>query len=426
MSRLLSRSIRSRIFVVAALVSFAVVSAWSASYKVLYNFSSNNARPSTGLVFDAQGNAYGATSEGGVKNSGTVYELSPTTGYHLLHAFGPKDPGGNSPMGNLVLDAAGNLYGATAFGGSTTHGCTQKGCGTVFELSPPSNGVGQWIETVLYTFCSKANCSDGASPQSGVIFDSVGNLYGSTNAGGNPGGGTIFELVPASAGWAESVLYNFGSAQGDGSGPLGSLVFDVLGNLYGATITGGGPADAGTVFELSPSPSGWIESVLHAFDVEDGFNPMGGVALDTAGNLYGTTDQGGTSSCFGTDGCGTVFELSGSDGSWTETVLHSFSGGSDGQSPQAGVVLDPVGNVYGTTTRGGNPRGCSSLGCGTVFRLSPGPGGQWTETLFRFPGSGTLGGVPVAPATLDSVGNVYGTTSEGGANGVGVTFRIEQ
>jgi uncharacterized repeat protein (TIGR03803 family) len=408
------------------LLTMAPKSWAAADYKVLYSFTSKNSNPSSGLVTDAEGNAYGVTSGGGVENSGTAYELSPTTGYHLLHSFGPKDPAGQYPVGNMVLDATGNLYGTTYYGGNSGQNCALHTCGAVFELSPPSGGAGQWTETVVYSFCSKAGCMDGANPFSGVILDSAGNLYGTTSGGGNNGSGTVFELSQSSDGWTEDVLYRFGNGKDDGSNPEGALVFDSIGNLYGSTAQGG-ESGAGTVFELSPGANGWTEAILYSFDFEDGYGPNG-VVMDPAGNLYGSTNQGGIFTCSGADGCGTVFELTPSDGNWTETVLHNFGDGRlDGILPLAGLVLDASGNLYGTTYRGGGSQGCQSrYGCGTVFKLSPGVGGQWTETLFRFPESGLLGGVPAAQVTLDSTGNVYGTTTLGGTDGVGVAFKITQ
>ena len=174
-------------FAVAALVLLTATNAWSGGYKVLYNFNSTNKNPSSGLITDAAGNGYGTTSGGGHDDSGTVYELSRTTGYHLLFAFSNSGPGGRQPQGNLVFDSVGNLYGTTVYGGANKTGCSNAGCGVVFELSPPVNG-GLWIETVLYSFCCQANCTDGANPQAGVIFDSAGNLYGTTEDGGDFGG----------------------------------------------------------------------------------------------------------------------------------------------------------------------------------------------------------------------------------------------
>ena len=414
MSQLFSQGKFFRIVAVATLLLLCAANAQSASYKVLYGFGASNANPSSGLTFDAQGNAYGVTSAGGYNEAGTVYELSPTTGYHLLFKFGKSQSGGAYPLGNVALDAAGNLYGATLAGG-----IERNCCGVVFELSPSNNG-GLWNETVLYTFCAnrKHGCPDGAGPTSGVIFDALGDLYGTT-------AGNVFELSPNSTGWSETVLYEFESPIGEAYGPI----FDGVGNLYGTTSKGG-QTGSGTVFELSPSNGGaWVETTLYEFEgVEsnDGADPLAGVALDDAGNLYGTTDQGGHASCNRGAGCGIVYELTPSiDGTWTETILHRFAEtGEDGEFPAAGVVLDASGNIYGTTS-GGGLTGCSAS-CGTAFRLTATAGAKWIGSLFRFPSNGMSGSNPVTPLTLDSSGNIYGTTTTGGLRGGGVVFKIAQ
>lgn len=418
MFRDFSQAILNRVVAVVVSVLLMASSGWSQSYKVLYSFNSTNSHPFSGLINDAAGNVYGTTSEGGDHDGGTVYELSPTTGYHLLYRFGKTYAGGVNPQGNLVFDSAGNLYGTTVNGGSNITYCT-NGCGVVFELSPPSNGVGLWTETVLYSFCSQANCTDGSIPQAGVTFDSSGNLFGTTVNGGNPtcfiyGCGTVFELSPAQSGWTESVIYNF-SAPGDGVFPMGSVIFDAVGNLYSTTWQNGAFGNGGNVFELSFTGSAWVETVLHNFGGgnADGRQPQAGLVFDTQGNLYGTTWQGGTFNG------GTAFELTPNSEGWTETILHSFKGQSDGEAPLSNLALDPAGNVYGTTYDGG----CSGY-CGTVFKLTPGLEGQWTESLFRFPVSGDLGLRPDAALILDSAGNVYGTTAAGGINGDGVVFKI--
>jgi uncharacterized repeat protein (TIGR03803 family) len=408
---------------ILALVLLTAGLAWSSSYKVLYNFLPNN-NPTSGLITDSAGNAYGTTWDGSFENGGTVYELSPKTGYKTLYHFSVNS-GGYAPQGNLVLDSAGNLYGTTLFGGVSSSECEFGGtCGVVFELTPPSNGE-LWTETVLYTFCSHANCMDGSNPQSGVIFDSAGSLYGTTYKGGSQSAGLVFELSPNSGGWSETVLYNFCTQTNcaDGSNPYGAPIFDAVGNLYGTTMAGG--LSAGTAFKLSPAGGGWTETVLYSFCSQtkcaDGGIPYAGLAFDAAGDLYGTTSSGGNLNC---GGCGTVFELTPSvSGSWTETSLITF-GGPDGAEPYAGVTLDPSGNVYGTTFQGGdNGSGCGRFGCGTVFELTPGVGGEWTERLFRFPDEAS-GIRPKSPITLDSTGNVYGTTTVGGQNVTGGVFRI--
>jgi uncharacterized repeat protein (TIGR03803 family) len=275
----------------------------------------------------------------------------------------------------------------------------------------------------VYSFCSQANCTDGANPQAGLIFDPGGNLYGTTKAGGNegclgPGCGTVFELSPTQSGWIQSVLYDF-SASGDGQLPVGSVILDAAGNLY-STTSQAGNGNGGNVFELSRAGGSWVETILYDFDggSSDGAGLLAGVVFDTAGNIYGTTAGGGEF------GFGTVFELTPISGSWTESILYSFAGGNDGAKPESNLVFDSAGRLYGTTFDGGGPpKRCGNGGCGTVFKLTPEAGGQWTENLFRF--GGVLGLQPSAPVLLDAAGNVYGTTTAGG-RGVGVVFRIAQ
>lgn len=414
-----------RILTLTILVSALAICAWSADYKVVYSFKFTQGFPSSGLIADSAGNAYGATYEGSPESAGTVYELSPTTGYRLLYHFSFDGPAGYDPQGTLARDSAGNLYGTTVYGGNSNGDCSME-CGVVFELTPPASGTGLWTETVLYSFCSQPGCSDGANPQSGVIFDSEGNLYGTASYGGK-GAGIVFELSPPSSGvgpWTETVLYNFCSVSGcgDGKWPFGALSFDNAGNLYGTTRAGG--LGGGTAFELSPGIGTWVEAVIYNFcrytNCTDGESPQAGLTFDSSGNLYGTTLGGGNAT-----GRGTVFELTpdGSGGIWTEKILYSFRG-PDGESPYAGVVLDRTGNLYGTTYLGGlKGSGCSSGGCGVVFRLIPTGSGPWTENMFRFPDEES-GANPMAPVILDPSGNVYGTTTSGGPKGVGDVFKI--
>jgi uncharacterized repeat protein (TIGR03803 family) len=330
-------------------------------------------------------------------------------------------PDGSSPFGGVILDSAGNLYGTTYYWGTGQQCAANHGyCGTVFELTP-SNGT--WTEKVLYSFCSASNCTDGAQPAAGVIFDKSGNLFGTTYRGGAYGLGTIFELTPNNGQWTEKVLYSFGATSVYPASP-GAIVFGKDGNLYGTT-SGGGTGQGcfvggcGTVFELMQHNGQWTGKVLHNFDHngQDGFDPLAGVSFDSAGNLYSTTGSGGAddSDCNGY-GCGTVFELSrGTNGQWTEKILHSFyNNGTDGTAPYIGVIFDSAGNLYGTTDTGGaDSSDCSGDGCGTVFELSPGTNGQWTEKiLYSFFFSGPSGVYPNS-LVLGSRA-LYGTTGSGG------------
>ena len=336
----------------------------------------------------------------------------------VLHPFAGGSDGVN-PVAGLISDREGNLYGTTVGGGGT--GCGGAGCGTVFKILPDGN------ENVLYSFSG----SDGASPEASLIADEAGNLYGTTREGGTTGLGTVFELLrPGTPGgaWTEIVLRSFAGefGGGDGAWPEGSLIRANNGNLYGTTPNGGtgcpsdqGPGGCGTVFKLAPpSVRGgtWKQTVLYAFKGgSDGGAPGNDLLADGSGNLYGTTGFGGTG-CGGA-GCGTVFVLSPAG---TKTVLYAFAGGNDGANPFPGLTADSSGNLYGTTLQGGKA-GCAAYGgtCGTVFRLAPPSvrGGTWKETvLYRF-GGGADGGSPFATLIVDSRGHLYGTTVGSGNTG---------
>jgi uncharacterized repeat protein (TIGR03803 family) len=325
----------------------------------------------------------------------------------VLHAFERLD-GVNPYFAGVIFDSAGNLYGTTTFGGE---GCSGTGCGTVFELSP--NADGSWTESVIHNF---AGGTDGQSPLGGLIFDDAGNLYGTTSGNGAPG--TVFELSPGlGGGWTEKILYNFKGGE-DGSAPIGSLVFDPAGNLYGTT-TGGGTHNGGTVFELQRVAGGtWNKSTIHNFRIgTDGHYPWGNLIFDPEGNLYGTTDQGGP------HGWGIVFELTRTSGGvWAEHQLHGFGAKGDGAQPEEGLVLDASGNLYGGTVSGG------SHGRGIVFELSPTSGG-WAERIIYYFSSESSGWAPGGNLLLDSAGNLYGETFEGGTGGCirggcGVVFEL--
>ena len=390
----------------------------SGSEQGLYNFAGGTDPkfPYAGLVFDKAGNLYGTTQLGGANSQGTVFAVTHNSDGSwtetILYSFtGSAD--GAQPSAGLIFDASGNLYGTTNFGGS---GSCNLGCGTVFKLTPASGG---WTETVLYTFTSG---SDGREPYARLLFDAAGNLYGTTLLGGNvnsvcsTGCGTVFKLTSASGGWTESVLYAFTGAA-DGASPYDGLAFDSAGNLYGTAYTAGA-AGSGVIFKLSSGSSGWTESVLHAFKGGyDGKYSYGDIILDAAGNLYGTAFQGGAK------GYGVVFQLApGSKGGWLEKVLHSF-GNSPSANPVAGLVMDPAGNLYGTTLAGGNQTSCGAA-CGTLFKLAPTSTGVWTYTPIHVFGHGTDGYHPSGDLILDAAGNLYGTTQAGGAQGSGLVFEI--
>jgi len=395
---------------------------------VLYSFQggSDGDQPSVGLVFDHAGNLYGTTQKGGVDSSGTVFELSPNGSGSwtetILYSFGGS-PDGQQPQG-LIFDKTGNLYGTTFGGGN--FGCDHDGsayCGTVFELSP--NGSGGWTETIIYSFPSNGEGSDGWSPNAGLIFDPSGNLYGTTSQGGayscmGAGGcGTVFELSPNGSGsWTETLLYSFQGGS-DGQFPLAGLVFDQSGDLYGTAL--GGDVDGGIVFELSPNGSGgWAKTILYNFQGgSDGEASDSVLTIDQAGNLYSTTALGGGSAnCVG--GCGTVFELSpDGNGSWAETILYSFQGGNDGNEAGAGtsgVIVDQSGHLYGTTPAGGGT-GCNGSGCGVAFEISREPFAKLSPASLAF-GNGTVG-ITSSPqvVTLTNIGNLPFTITSIQING---------
>lgn len=330
--------------------------------------------------------------------------------YKVLWNFGgPGD--GATPKGKLVFDRAGNLYGTTLDGGMTN--CVET-CGIVYELSPTANG---WSETVLYKFCSQPKCADGQVPFAGLIWDESGNLYGTTELGGPYGGGTVFKLAPPSqqgGTWTESVLWGFIPNGAGGANPCGRLTWDSSGNLYGTTDEGGA-ANIGTVFELSPSPDGWTETVLNSFEYLDGGGPLTGVIFDKSGNLYGTTPLFGDDSCNGGDeGCGTIFELSPSgNGKWTEQVVFVFTMETGGL-PFGEVNFDEAGRLYSTVSSYGEGTACHGHACGGAFRMAN-VNGNWTYSPYFF--DGIDGSMPYAGLLLDTKHqSAYGTTLTGGSS----------
>jgi uncharacterized repeat protein (TIGR03803 family) len=399
---------------------------WAQTFKVLHAFGNtgDGLYPQAGQVFDSQGNLYGVTSEGPSGSEcfsfgcGTVYQLKPnndgTWTETLIFAFNGND--GAFPSSSPLFDSAGNLYGSTY--------CDASYCdhaGFVYELTPNVNGT--WTETIRHQFSAPW---DGGEPQE-LSFDAAGNLYGNAYSGGLNDTGGVFSLQ-RSSGWQERLLYVFGPFNGGGgTGPLGVSTLDAAGNFYGST-QGGGAHRAGVVFELTKQAGlFWQQSLLFQFNGTSDGNFPNGVIFGPDGSLYGTTQIGGhtgTGSCGLAHGCGTVFKLTPNpDGSWTETVLYSFQGGSDGATPLRDITFDSSGNIYGTTASGGN-RTCSVYGCGTVYELTPGSGGQWTKrTLHSFTG-GADGWSPFSTLAIDPAGNLYGTAELGGMYNAGVAFEI--
>jgi uncharacterized repeat protein (TIGR03803 family) len=317
----------------------------SGEESVLHNFSggTDGATPYGNLAIDKSGNLYGTTTAGGASGLGTVFEVSGSTETVLYSFNGGTD--GADPIAGLIQDATGNLYGTTSQGGV-------NGNGTVFELAAPKAKGGSWTESVLYSFGAG---SDGSDPFGGLSFDSAGNLYGTTSAGGAYGFGTVFQLV-AGANWTENILYNFQDAN-DGAVPYAGLISDKAGNFYGAA-TEGGANGGGTVFELTPSKGSWTFNVLYS---EPGWGISGtfrNVVLDASGNLYATTH------CDGAYNAGTVYELTPSGGTWTYNLLYTFTGGTDGLYSVSNLVMNQ-GKLYGTTLYGG------ASGNGVVYEVTP-------------------------------------------------------
>jgi len=421
-----TRTYTRSLTVFAVIVLFASTAfAVTPKESVLYHFKggSDGATPVASLVEDTAHNLYGTTNNGGTSNFGTVFEvLPPGTAWteSVLYSFAGGNDGAN-PDANLIFDKAGNLYGTTfAGGGSANCTGTSAGCGTVFQLAPPATQGAPWTETVLYSF---KGLSEGANPIAGLIMDSKGNLYGTTYYGGGVSCGastcgTIFELTPPAtqgAPWTETVLHVFGKFS-DGGHPAAGLTFGLRGALFGTTQGGNNKAKAGIVFKLKPPATqggSWTEGVLYRFTGgSDGSSPSAALIIDKTGNLYGTTFAGGGQSF------GVVFEIS--FGTWAETVLYTFTGGSDGGSSSARLLIDKAGNLYGTTTSGGQNNN------GSAFRLTPpvGQGDHWTETtLYDFVG-GHDGSAPFAGLTFGKGGQLYGTTLLGGGPKAGTVFRI--
>jgi uncharacterized repeat protein (TIGR03803 family) len=432
----------------AALYTIAVILtstfALGQQYKVLWSFAgppNDGTSPVGDLVADHLGNLYGTTQCGGSGGpgdvcAGTIFGLSPNNDGSwtetILHNFCTNFINGfcldgASPRAGLVLDAEGNLYGTTAGGGSQSScGSGLGGCGTAFELSPPSEPGGAWTERVLYNFCSVgSNCLDGDSPHGALVLDTAGNLYGTTPSGGSGhapgagGGGTAFELSPGTGRWIETVLYNFCSLGEskfcpDGLGPSAGMTFDKSGNLYGTTELGGAPRSqgGGVVYKLSSGANGWTETVLAA-----GTNSTGGLlgtaAFDPFGNLYSTFSAGGP------NGAGGVFRL-GPGGAGTE---FSFKSRNDGNMPVAGVIIDSKrATLYGTTLIGGTHT------AGTVFQIIA-PAQESVLYSFCSQTNCADGSQPSASLIEDKSGNLYGTARAGGVaacdtNGCGVVFEI--
>ena len=342
---------------------------------------------------------------------------------------------GNGPSAGLTKDRAGNLYGTTSSGGAGQ--CFGLGCGTVFQLVPQPNGT--YTKTILHTFTG--NRSDGGVPVGTLALDAVGNLYGVTEQGGSgscstvlgAGCGVVYRLSPGSNHtFTYTIIYMFGTgfASDDGSYPNAGVVLDSAGNLYGTTEFGGDfVCDCGIVYQLQPTVQGqWTENILYSFiGVSQGGGdvsfPASDVTLDRNGNIFGSTTGGGDFNC--NLGCGGVYQLiPNGDGTYQEVVLNIFHGGRDGASPQGGVIVDPAGNIFGSTEFGGGGTGCNNggSGCGTIFVLRNTPTGYQKQIVFRF--NGLNGYAPSADLAFGANHSLLGTVQSGGANNHGLAFLL--
>jgi len=441
----------------AALVAWSLLlhssDAHAAQLTTLHGFCAEAAcadgdMPETALVQDASGNLFGVTRAGGDGDWGTVFELKRNGkgkyGYVRLYSF-DHDTVGFWPDGPLILDTKGNLYGAVSEGGNGE-------CGSIFELARPHHG-GSWTLNKIHTFCSDSGAgsfpNDGLTYEgqsAGAAYDGASPLYGTTQYGGDGDAGVVFALSRHGQVWKETVLYSF-CAKGhsfcvDGSSPIAGVTLDEAGDLFGATYTGGiaathFPLGAGVAFELSPGGGGkWTETVLHNFctadNCADGSAPRGSLVLDAAGNLFGVTESGGKS-CKANKGrgCGAVYKIVPAGAGSQQSVVYAFCQKKDcvdGESPQAGLMLDAAGDLYGTTYFGGANLGLDQFGlrAGTVFRIS----GSSYHVVYSFCAlANCADGVnPSAGLIQDPSGLLYGTTEGGGPNGgfdVGTAFQLQ-
>jgi hypothetical protein len=399
---------------VLAVVADALPAAQAQTYTVLHNFTggADGGVTQVGLTMDAAGNFYGTTYYGGNnelcagRNCGTVFKLARSgSGWILapIYSFAGGTDGAN-PYSRATIAPDGTLYGAASTGGGT--GCNGVGCGAIFHLTPPltapHSAVVTWNETILYRF---TGASDEAHPWGDLTLDQAGSIYGTAARGGSTtcsagGCGVTYKLTRSGNTWTETTLYS--PQLGDPVYPAGGVVMDGSGNLYGV-FEESGQYDGGAVYELSPSESGWTEQTIYRFTSgTDGGNPLGGLIFDSSGNLWGTTTSGG-------NGSGTAFELSTVNGGWSFDAFYAFASGSL-NVPSDKLLMDSAGNLYGTTS--------SFLdNSGTAYKLSS-SNGSWTESdLHQFDLSN--GSVPMSVVVSDANGHLYGTASAGGSSGSG-------
>jgi uncharacterized repeat protein (TIGR03803 family) len=336
----------------------------------LYKFSGGDGEgPDAPVIFGPDGSLYGTAANGGSGGGGTVFNLRPplsvcksvSCSWQLSTVFAFGFGTGEDVTAPVSFDAAGNIYGTTFIGGNT-HLCGGLGCGTVYQLTKSGS---TWTENILHEF---TDASDGEYPNSGVIVDQAGNLYGTAPQSDiGESAGLVFALTPSSSGWNFNMVHQFSRADNNGSYPWAGLFFDQAGNMYGAAKFGG-PSGGGTVFQLSPSGGNWTLDLIYGLPQGNTGTPAGPVStpiMDAAGNIYGTTVADGLY------GYGTVFKLTSSSGGYSYTTLHDFTGASDGAYPQGGLVIDAGGNLYGTASSGAYHSSLCSSGCGVVFEITP-------------------------------------------------------
>ncbi len=379
-------------------LSLAVLSniAQAQTFTVIHTFTGGEGRlPQAPLTMDRAGDLYGTASEGGLYDFGTAFKLSRRNGgytFSPLYSFEGIYDGDGAYPGAVVLAPDGTLYGSCGDGGQFVQ------YGTIFRLRPPASICASiscpWTETIVYSF-------QGGSDQGGpgdIVFNAAGDIVGATGDNGGSDFGTVYELTPSGSGWTYNLLYAFPS-RNDGYAPDSALVIDNAGNLYGTTLYGGS-GGYGTVYQLTPSGSGWVQNLLYSFDETMGAYPEG-VILDSAGDLFGATSGGGSNNG------GTLFELTPGAGGWTFNSFFNFTRLNQNTGPYARLTMDSQGNLYGTTY------GEGAYAYGNVFKLTP-SGDGWIYTDLHDFTSYSDGANPNAQIILDENGNLYGTASQGG------------
>ncbi len=391
-----------------ALALFATPAAHAQTYSVIHTFSGDpgtGSNPSAGVTI-RNGILYGTTNFSMFQSGpGAVYQIQHLGENWITTTISQLSAGGYTTGSRVLFGPDGHPYGTTVQGGSNNFGM-------VFDLVVRATICKTancfWTENVLYQF---QGIPDGYWPGYGdLVWDKDGNIYGTTIDGGQHGYGSVYELTRSGNSYTESVVYSFTGS--DGAYPYNGVIFNSTGHLFGTTVAGGS-SNLGAVYELTYSPGvGWVNTVLYSFqNGSDGSDPFGGLLVDASGNLYGTTDEGGSG------GGGIVYELSPSGNGWTFTVLSSFAGNS-ACGPQAPLTMDAAGNLYGTTMCDGTQH------LGTVFKLTN-TGNSWTYTSLHDFAGGTDGKYPRSNVTFDANGNLYGTTEEGGFKDNGVVWMIE-